>query len=66
MTSPLKGHRNLPFRVYFTSLIVAKQSLPFNVVLPNEESRAAMLDVRVKQNLEPISLEQFTRDIDTK
>ncbi len=48
----------------FTSLIVAKQGLPFNVVLPNEESKAAMLDVRAKQNLESISLEQLKRDID--
>lgn len=47
----------------FTSMIVAKQGLPFNVVLPNEESKAAMLDVRAGKNLETISLEQLKREI---
>lgn len=47
----------------FTRVIVAKQGLPFNVVLPNEESKAAMLDVRAGKNLETISLEQLKREI---
>jgi DNA-damage-inducible protein J len=47
----------------FTSMIVAKQGLPFAVVLPNEESKAAMLDVRAGQQLEAVSLEQLKRDI---
>ena len=48
----------------FTCMIVAKQGLPFNVVLPNEESKAAMLDVRAGKHLETISLEQLKREID--
>jgi DNA-damage-inducible protein J len=47
----------------FTSLIVAKQVLPFDVILPNEETKAAMLDVRAKRNLETTTLEQFQREI---
>ena len=47
----------------FTSMIVAKQGLPFAVVLPNEESKAAMLDVPAGQQLEAVSLEQLKRDI---
>ena len=46
----------------FTSLIVAKQGLPFEVVLPNEESQAAMKDVRVRENLETIALAQLQRE----
>ncbi len=49
----------------FTSLIVAKQGLPFEVALPNAETKAAMLDVRAKNNLETITLEQLQREIDT-
>ena len=47
----------------FTSMIVANQGLPFNVVLPNEENKTAMLDVRAGKNLETISLEQLKREI---
>ena len=35
----------------FTNLIVAKQGLPFDVALPNEETKAALLDVRARKNL---------------
>ncbi len=47
----------------FTNLIVAKKGLPFDVVLPNDETKAAMLDVRLRKNLESITEEQFQRDI---
>lgn len=47
----------------FTSLIVARQGLPFDVVLPNEETQAAMRDVRNQTNLEEISLDQLRREI---
>ncbi|MBT9096671.1 type II toxin-antitoxin system RelB/DinJ family antitoxin [Methylovulum psychrotolerans] len=47
----------------FTSLIVVKQGLPFDVILPNDETKAAMLDVRAKNNLETLSLEQLQREI---
>lgn len=49
----------------FTSLIVAKQGLPFDVALPNEDSKAAMRDVRTRNNLETITLERLQREIDT-
>lgn len=48
----------------FTSLIVAKQGLPFEVALPNADTKAAMLDVRAKNNLETLTLEQLQREID--
>jgi len=47
----------------FTSLIVAKQGLPFDVALPNEETKAALLDVRARKNLETMALEPFQREI---
>lgn len=46
----------------FTSLIVAKQGLPFDVTLPNEDSKNAMLDVRAKKNLKTITLDQLRRE----
>ena len=49
----------------FTSLIVAKQGLPFNVTLPNEDTKSAMLDVRARKNVEPTTLEQLKRENDT-
>jgi DNA-damage-inducible protein J len=50
----------------FTNLIVAKQGLPFEVVLPNDETKASMLDVRAKKNLEAVTLEQLQREIGMK
>jgi len=47
----------------FTSQVVAKRGLPFNVVLPNEETKAAMLDIRAGKNLESVSLEQLQHEI---
>lgn len=49
----------------FTSLIVAKQGLPFDVVLPNEETKAAMSDVRARNNLETTTLEQLQHETGT-
>ncbi|MBZ4194230.1 MAG: type II toxin-antitoxin system RelB/DinJ family antitoxin [Candidatus Contendobacter sp.] len=50
----------------FTSLIVAKQGLPFDVALPNEETKAALLDVRARKNLETITLAQFQTEMGKK
>lgn len=50
----------------FTSLIVAKQGLPFDVVLPNEETKAALLDVRARKHLETITLEQLRHETTTE
>jgi DNA-damage-inducible protein J len=50
----------------FTSLIVAKQGLPFEVILPNDETRAAMQDVREGRNMEATSLEQLQREMRTQ
>ena len=47
----------------FTSLIVANQGLPFNVALPNEDTKAAMLDVRAGKNLETFTLETLAGEI---
>ena len=50
----------------FTSLIVAKQGLPFNVALPNEETKAALLDVRARKNLETMTLQQLQREVNAE
>lgn len=50
----------------FTNLIVAKQGLPFEVALPNEETKAALLDVRARKNLETITFEQCQIEIGTE
>ena len=47
----------------FTSQIVVQKGLPFKVVLPNEETKAAMLDVREGKNLETLSFEKFQQEI---
>ena len=49
----------------FTNLIVVKQGLPFDVALPNEETKTALLDVRTRKNLETITLEQLRREMTT-
>ena len=46
----------------FTSMIVAKQGLPFDVTLPNEETKAALLDVRARKNLRNVTLEEIKRE----
>jgi DNA-damage-inducible protein J len=50
----------------FTSQVVAQRGLPFQVMLPNEETKAAMLDVRAGQNLETVSFEQFKQEFNVK
>ena len=50
----------------FTSQVVAQRGLPFQVVLPNEETIAAMLDVRARKNIEPVNFEQFQQEITSK
>jgi DNA-damage-inducible protein J len=47
----------------FTSQVVAQRGLPFQVVLPNEETKAAMLDVRAGKNLDTVSFEQFQQEV---
>ena len=47
----------------FTSQVVAQRGLPFKIVVPNEETKAAMLDVRAGKNLETVSFEQFQQDV---
>lgn len=50
----------------FTSQVVAQRGLPFQVMLPNEETKAAMLDVRAGRNLETVSFEQFKQEFNVK
>ncbi|MGB4499539.1 MAG: type II toxin-antitoxin system RelB/DinJ family antitoxin [Methylococcaceae bacterium] len=50
----------------FTSQVVAQRGLPFQVMLPNEETKAAMLDVRAGENLETASFEQFKQEFNVK
>lgn len=50
----------------FTNMIVVKQGLPFDVALPNDETKAAMQDVRAKRNIENITLEQLRGEIEVR
>ncbi len=47
----------------FTSQVVAKRGLPFQVVLPNEETLAAMCDVRAGKNIENTTLDELKKEI---
>jgi DNA-damage-inducible protein J len=46
----------------FTSMIVARQGLPFEITLPNDETVAAMRDIRARQNIEPVTLTDLQRE----
>jgi DNA-damage-inducible protein J len=50
----------------FTSQVVAQKGLPFQIALPNEETKAAMQDVRTGENLETLSFEQFQQEVTLK
>ena len=47
----------------FTSQVVAQRGLPFQVVLPNEETIAAMKDVRAGKNVETTTVDQLKQDM---
>ncbi len=47
----------------FTSQVVAQRGLPFQVVLPNQETIAAMKDVRAGLNIEITTVDQLKQDI---
>lgn len=47
----------------FTSQVVMQKGLPFKVVLPSEETKAAMLDVREGKNLDTVTFEQFQQEV---
>ncbi len=43
----------------FTSMVVAKHGLPFDVTLPNKTTQKVLQDIRANRNLEPGSLEEL-------
>jgi len=43
----------------FTSMIVARRGLPFEVSLPNEETKAVLREVRSEKNVESLSLDEL-------
>ena len=47
----------------FTSMVVAKRGLPFEVALPNEETLAVMRDINNGENIEPVSLDDLKAEI---
>jgi DNA-damage-inducible protein J len=47
----------------FTSMIVETKGLPFDVCLPNDETIAAMRDVRARKNLTPVALTDLQREL---
>jgi DNA-damage-inducible protein J len=47
----------------FTSQVVAQRGLPFQVVLPNVETIAAMKDVRAGKNVETTTVDQLKQDM---
>ena len=48
----------------FTSMIVAKHGLPFEVRLPNEETTQAMKDIRAKKNGKEITLDELKSEME--
>lgn len=50
----------------FASQVIAQKGLPFQIVSPNEETKAAMQDVRAGKNLETLSFEQFQQEVNLK
>ena len=47
----------------FTSMIIAKQGLPFEVILPNEETVQAMRDIRAKRNSKEVTLDELKSEM---
>jgi len=47
----------------FTSMVVSKRGLPFEVALPNEETIIAMQDVRAGHNIEEVKLEDLKNEL---
>ena len=43
----------------FTSMIVAKQGLPFEVKLPNKETKQAINDITSNKNIKEITLNEL-------
>ncbi len=46
----------------FTSMVVARHGLPFDVTLPNKKTQTALQDIRAGKNLEPTSLEELQHE----
>lgn len=51
------------FSYIFTFQVFAQRGLPFQVVLPNEETIAAMKDVRAGKNVETTTVDQLKQDM---
>lgn len=47
----------------FTNMVVSKRGLPFEVALPNEETAAAMKEVRASKNIESVDLETLKDEL---
>ena len=47
----------------FTSMIVAKRGLPFEVSLPNEETISAINDIRAKRNTKEVSIDELKNEM---
>jgi len=47
----------------FTSMVVSRRGLPFDVALPSEETVAAMNEVRADKNVEGLEMETLKDDL---
>lgn len=47
----------------FTSMIVAKHGLPFEVRIPNEDTVKAMSDIRAKKNSKEVTVDQLKKEM---
>jgi len=47
----------------FTSMIVAKHGLPFEVRLPSEETTQAMKDIRAKKNSKEVTIDELKSEM---
>ena len=43
----------------FTSMVVAKHGLPFDVTLPNKKTQTVLQDIRANKNLKPSTLDEL-------
>jgi DNA-damage-inducible protein J len=47
----------------FTSMVVAKHGLPFEVRIPNKETESVMKDIRAGKNSEEVSLDELKDEL---
>ncbi|NOX09310.1 MAG: type II toxin-antitoxin system RelB/DinJ family antitoxin [Gammaproteobacteria bacterium] len=47
----------------FTSMVVYRRGLPFDVVLPNDETQTAMQETRTGKNMESVTVDTLKEEL---